>query len=60
MRQRGCQIDYMIQTKYNMLFVCEIKFSQNSFGIEVIDEVKEKISRLSLPRSFAAVPVNSC
>src|SRR5688500_3916730 len=26
-RQRGCQIDYMIQTRTNILYVCEIKFS---------------------------------
>ena len=23
--QQGCQIDYLIQTRYNNLFVCEIK-----------------------------------
>lgn len=56
-RQRGCQIDYMIQTKYNTLFVCEIKFTQDSLGVEVVESVKEKIARLSLPRSFAALPV---
>lgn len=56
-RQKGCQIDYLIHTKYNTLFVCEIKFSQNSIGVEVIEKVKEKIARLSLPRNFAAIPI---
>jgi hypothetical protein len=56
-RQRGCQIDYLIQTKYATLFVCEIKFSQNPLGSEVIEKVKEKIDRLSLPRGFSAIPV---
>jgi len=26
-RQHGCQIDYLIQTKYNNLYICEVKFS---------------------------------
>jgi AAA+ ATPase superfamily predicted ATPase len=57
LRKQGCQIDYLIQTKYNTLFVCEIKFSQNSIGSEIIEKVKEKIVRLSLPRGFAAIPI---
>jgi len=56
-RQKGCQIDYLIQTKYNTLFVCEIKFSQEIMGKEVIDSMKEKIDRLSAPRGFAVLPV---
>lgn len=30
-KQRGCQIDYLIQTKHNTLYVCEIKFSKKSY-----------------------------
>jgi hypothetical protein len=56
-RTKGCQIDYLIQTRYNNLFVCEIKFSKNTIKSDVIDEVKEKISRLSLPRGFSCWPV---
>ena len=56
-RQQGCQIDYLIQTKYRTIIVCEIKFSQNPIGKEVIDKTKEKIARLALPRGFAVVPV---
>ncbi len=56
-RIQGCQIDYLIQTRYNGLFVCEIKFSRNEVGSSVIDQVKEKINRISLPRSFSTWPV---
>lgn len=56
-RVKGCQIDYMIQTRFRMLYVCEIKFSRNPVGIEVIAEVQEKIKRLSLPRHTSIVPV---
>lgn len=56
-RQKGCQIDYLIQTKYNTLFACEIKFSQHVIGSDIIEEVKEKLSRLSLARGFAVIPV---
>ncbi|MGV2433063.1 MAG UNVERIFIED_CONTAM: hypothetical protein LVQ98_07285 [Rickettsiaceae bacterium] len=39
----GCQIDYMIQTKFNSLYVCEIKFSKNEIGSYIIEEVQKKI-----------------
>jgi uncharacterized protein len=56
-RQKGCQIDYLIQTKYRTLYVCEIKFSQNPHTVEVINKTKEKINRMSLPKNYAVVPV---
>ncbi len=56
-RQKGCQIDYMIQTRLNTLIIVEIKFSKNAISSAVIDEVKEKIKRLSKPHHFACVPV---
>lgn len=55
--QEGCQIDYLIQTKYNTLYVCEIKFSQHPVGLSVIKEVKNKIESLKRPRGFACIPV---
>lgn len=55
--RKGCQIDYMIQNKYGTLFVCEIKFSRNRVGMEVINEVKEKIARLKYPKGFAPSPI---
>ncbi len=56
-KQQGCQIDYLIQTKYKTLYVCEIKFSRNRIGSNVITSIKEKINRLKLPRGFACIPV---
>lgn len=56
-RQRGCQIDYLIQTKYNTLYVCEIKFSRNPLAPSVVHEVTEKIRRLQIPRSMSYRPV---
>ena len=55
--QKGCQIDYLIQTKYKNLYVCEIKFSRNLVNSKVIEDVKRKISRLTLPRGSSALPV---
>lgn len=56
-RHAGCQIDYMIQTKYNSLHVCEIKFSINPIGTEVIDQVKQKIAALNASKRFSVWPV---
>ncbi|MBP9693521.1 MAG: AAA family ATPase [Alphaproteobacteria bacterium] len=55
--KRGCQVDYMIQTKFNNLFVCEIKFSKNEVGLDIIQEMEERLSRLKLPRGFSYWPV---
>ncbi len=56
-RQQGCQIDYLIQTKLNTLFACEIKFSNKIIANEIINQMKAKIVKLALPRSFAVLPV---
>ncbi len=53
----GCQIDYLIQTRFHNLFVCEVKFSRNAIKTEVIDEVQQKIDCLSLPKHFSCFPV---
>ena len=55
--QPGCQIDYMIQTKFNTLYVCEIKFSKNPIGVDVIKEVQQKIDRLKRPKGFSCRPI---
>ena len=54
---QGCQIDLLIQTKFNCLYVCEIKFSRSEVTAFVIDEVKQKISRLNIPKNFSYRPV---
>ncbi|MFS8564237.1 MAG: ATP-binding protein [Rhabdochlamydiaceae bacterium] len=56
-RKRGCQIDYLIQTRFRYLYACEVKFRQTVIGVEVIEEVEEKLSRLKLPRGFSCRPV---
>lgn len=56
-RTKGCQIDYMIQTKFRTLYICEIKFSQNAIGTSVIDEIQEKIATLAAPQGFSYRPV---
>ena len=56
-RQPGCQIDYLIQTRFNTLFVCEVKFSQRVIGMDIVGEMQNKIARLSIPKGFACCPV---
>lgn len=56
-RKRGCQIDYLIQTRERALYVCEIKFSKNAISASVAAEVAEKLSRLSIPRNLSYRPV---
>ncbi len=53
----GCQIDYMIQTKYNTLYVCEIKFSKHSTQIAVIKEVQQKMMNLDTRGIMSIRPV---
>lgn len=49
-RQEGCQIDYLIQTRFDTLYVCEIKFSKHPIKADIIAEVQEKMRRLKAPR----------
>ena len=53
----GCQIDYMIQTKFGTCYLCEIKFSNREITKNVIDEIKEKIQSLALPKNISIRPV---
>ncbi|MES2204554.1 MAG: ATP-binding protein [Pseudomonadota bacterium] len=57
LQTKGCQIDYLIQTKTKTLYVCEIKFTKNLDASKIIAEMKAKMAALSLPRGFSAVPV---
>ncbi len=56
-QNKGCQIDYLIQTKSKNLFLCEFKSGLKELGMDVIEEVQEKINRLSIPVGFAVIPV---
>lgn len=60
LKTKGCQIDYLIQTKHNTLFVCEVKFSRKTLNNSMIQSMREKISRLTIPRGFACLPVLIC
>lgn len=55
--REGCQIDYMIQTRYNTLYVCEIKFSKHHLQREIIEEVQQKIKRLDAQEGMSIRPV---
>jgi hypothetical protein len=55
--QKGVQIDYLIQTRFNTLFVCEIKFSRPSLDKNIISEVQNKINAISKPHKLACIPI---
>lgn len=56
-RNKGCQVDYLVQTQTKNLFLCEFKFKRRELGSEIINEVQEKMNRISIPRGFAIVPI---
>jgi len=53
LKHPGVQIDYIIQTKFNTLYIIEIKFKKEKIGTEVIREVKEKINSIFVPRGYS-------
>ncbi len=55
--KKGVQIDYLVQTKYKNIYLFEIKFSRNTISPKVIEQVQDKIRRLSLPRGMAVLPI---
>jgi hypothetical protein len=56
-RQAGCQIDYMIQTRFHNLYLCEIKFSKKAIGSAIFQEMEEKKKNLKVPKNFSFRPV---
>lgn len=54
---KGCQIDYLIQTASKNLFICEFKLSRRELGVDVMEEMQDKINALKVPRGFAPIPV---
>ncbi|MBF0199657.1 MAG: ATPase, partial [Planctomycetes bacterium] len=56
-RNQGCQVDYLIQIKQNTLYLCEIKFSHKEVPKTIINEVKEKMKRISLSKQYSLRPV---
>ncbi len=55
--RKGCQIDYLVQTVTNNLFVCEFKFHARELECEIIETMGKKIGSLSIPKGLAPVPV---
>lgn len=53
----GCQIDLLIQAKFNTLYLCEIKFYTGKVGKEVINDVKTKMERLEYPKGYTIRPI---
>ncbi|HAB98749.1 MAG TPA: ATPase, partial [Parachlamydiales bacterium] len=54
----GCQIDYLLQLKYNSLYLCEIKYSSKPIDLAVVKEVQKKIEALHHPKMrFSVRPV---
>lgn len=56
-RMKGCQIDLLIQTKHNTLYVCEIRFSSSEVKSSVIEEMEKKIESMYLPKGVSVRPV---
>jgi hypothetical protein len=56
-RHRGCQIDYLIQTRRRTLYVCQIKFCRGTVPAAVVKEIEEKVSCLAMPRNMTWRPV---
>ena len=56
-KQSGCQIDYMIQTRFHTLYLCEVKFSKIPVGYKIIQEMEEKRKRLKTPKFCSIRPV---
>ncbi len=56
-KQRGVQIDYLIQTRAKNLYICEFKFKRRELTSDIIREIDEKIKNLKAPRGFAKIPV---
>ncbi len=56
-RGPGCQIDYLIQAKNGVLYLCEIKFSKGPIGTKVISQMQQKLVRLHYPKGYSIRPV---
>lgn len=56
-RKKGCQIDYLIQTRADVLYVCEIKFSKQLIDASVIENIQKKIANLHRPKGLSVQKV---
>jgi uncharacterized protein len=56
-QKKGCQIDYMVQTRSKNLYICEFKFSRREIGSAVLESMQDKIKALRIPRGMGICPV---
>ena len=56
-KQAGCQVDYLIQTRFKNLYVCEVKFSHKPISVDVIRAMEKKFAALKIPKGFSCLPV---
>lgn len=54
---KGCQIDYLIQTRSRNLYLCEIKFSRKELDMAIIESIEAKSKALTIPRGLGLCPV---
>lgn len=54
--QAGCQIDLAVQTRFDTVFACEIKFSKSMVKPAIIGEMQKKLASLKLPPRFSVRP----
>ncbi|MBS0622225.1 MAG: ATP-binding protein [Verrucomicrobia bacterium] len=53
----GCQIDYMIQSRFGTCYPCEIKFQSSPITTAIIPEIKQKLDNLAIPKHISMRPV---
>jgi hypothetical protein len=53
----GFNLSNPIQARSRVFYFCEIKFSRREIGVEVIAEMKQKLSQFPLPTGCAVLPV---
>ena len=51
-RQKGCQIDYLIQTRFNSLLLCEFKFQRRELDSSITQELQAKCDALHVPKGY--------
>jgi len=56
-RTQAVQIDYMVQTKHDTLYVFEVRFKRHPIGCEIIPEMQDRISKIALPKHISRRPV---
>lgn len=55
--RNACQIDYLIQTRFNTLYLCEIKCRNSDIGRKIIKETEHKIDTLDISKNFSVRPI---